>query len=118
MSTFETSVQPDEVGSPVLRVAGDLDLATAPTLLMRAEELLGADRREGLRVDLSAVTFIDSSGLGALIKIRNLLLESGGELMVTARSSAVDRVLALVGLTDLFAPGDQKPSDRPGAPLG
>ncbi len=116
MSTFETSVQPDELGSPVLHVVGDLDLATAPILLAHAEEMIAADGNDGLRVDLGAVTFMDSSGLAALVKIRNLLLEAGGALMITARSSAVDRVLHLVGLADLFASGDLASSDEQSTP--
>lgn len=105
MSTFEASMRPDELDSQVLHVVGDLDLATAPLLLARAEELLAESQCERLRLDLSAIRFIDSTGIGALIKIRNLLLEQEGTLVITKSSPAVDRVLALVGLTHLFSSG-------------
>jgi anti-sigma B factor antagonist len=52
----------------VLRVSGDLDLETAPQLLAHAEPYLAAGRG-GLVVDLSRLTFIDSSGLSALIRM-------------------------------------------------
>ncbi|MGN6721998.1 MAG: STAS domain-containing protein [Marmoricola sp.] len=103
MSTFETNVQGDEMDSPILHVVGDLDLATAPLLLARAEEVMAASHYERFRLDLSAIRFIDSTGLGALIKIRNLLLEREGSLVITKTSPAVDRVLSLVGLSDLFS---------------
>jgi len=102
MSSFETSVQPDELDTQVLHAVGDLDLATAPLLLARAEELLGATC-ERFRLDLSAIRFIDSTGVGALIKIRNLVHERGGSLEIARSSPAVERVLALVGLAHLFS---------------
>ena len=47
--------------------AGDLDVSTSPKLLACIDELL-AEGRSRITLDLQAVTFIDSSGLGALVK--------------------------------------------------
>ncbi|HET7488166.1 MAG TPA: STAS domain-containing protein [Acidimicrobiales bacterium] len=60
------AVRPDPVSAAV-SPAGDLDVSTSPRLLACIDELL-AEGRSKIVVDLRAVTFIDSSGLGALVK--------------------------------------------------
>jgi anti-sigma B factor antagonist len=47
--------------------SGDLDVSTSPRLLACIDELL-AEGRSRITLDMRAVTFIDSSGLGALVK--------------------------------------------------
>ena len=57
---------------PQLLLSGEIDIASADALRnagARAVDSLGPSDR--LDVDLSGVTFIDSSGLGALVSIRN-----------------------------------------------
>lgn len=98
MSTFDISVRTDHSGRPVVALSGELDLATAD----RVTSLAQSAGDGPLRLDLSGVTFLDSTGLGALISLKHAGSGTAGvELLAT--SPAVDRVLALAGLTDLFA---------------
>jgi anti-sigma B factor antagonist len=99
MAGFETGTGPDDV--PVLRVSGDLDLADEQELLDRATRLLENDAPV-VDVDLGAVTFIDSSGLGALVRAHHLAADSGRELRLAAVPAPVSRVLELSGLRGLF----------------
>lgn len=83
-----------------------MDLASAPQLLDAATQVL-ADLPAGsqLLLDLVGVTFIDSSGLGALVQIRNALAEAGGALVVVAQSHAVELAVGYAGLGDVFEVG-------------
>jgi len=85
-------------GSAVIAVAGELDGATAP-------ELDGALRhfeRESVTVDLSGVTFIDSSGLGTLVEAQKRISVAGGRLTVTGSQPNVRRVLETNRLGGMF----------------
>ena len=83
---------------------GEVDFGTQGQL-ERALADLGADQRP-VELDLSGVSFIDSSGLATLLSMRNLLAERGGMLVLRAPSDAVRRVLELAGLSEAFAIND------------
>lgn len=91
----------------VLRVVGELDLATSPTVRQRVHDAV-ADGRRRLVLDLSEVLFCDSSGVGVLVGARRLMRSCAGELrlILPARGaedgSHVNRVLAALGVRRLF----------------
>lgn len=87
--------------APVLVVTGELDMSSEDELLAHARRLLagGTD----VDVDLSGVTFVDSSGLGALVRLHKLVTGAGRELHLSRVPRPVARILELTGLTDLFA---------------
>jgi anti-anti-sigma factor len=66
---------------PVLAVVGELDLLTAPRLALAVERVLG----EGpslVAVDLSATTFIDSSGARQVVRSARSAGRAGAALQV------------------------------------
>lgn len=69
-------VQP---GVAVVSPEGDLTLNEAPTVRQELEDLVG-EGTNVVVVDLSRVTFIDSSGLGALISGMKAARHAGGQL--------------------------------------
>ncbi len=80
-----------------LRVAGELDLATAPQL----EAAIGScaappASRTPVVLDLTAVTFIDSTGLGVVLRANDSL---GGRLSI-APSRACERLFEIAGVRD------------------
>jgi anti-anti-sigma factor len=79
-----------------LAVTGEIDVHTAPDL---AAAMADADR-PSLTVDLSQVSFIDSSGLRVLIEGHRRALESGATLRLTNPSDTVRRLLDISGLDD------------------
>jgi anti-sigma B factor antagonist len=82
---------------PVLRVAGDLDAYTAPAL---EELLVGRETGGDVRVDLSGVTFIDSTGIRAIVRADNDLRGRDRTLVVMAPSPSVMRLLELTSLDE------------------
>lgn len=91
-----------ENGRLVLEVAGELDLAVTADLRTAADEALAAGDVIDVVVDLGGVTFIDSTGLGTLVEIRNAALEGGATMRVTAVQPAPSRVIEIAGLAEAF----------------
>ncbi|GAC1316832.1 MAG: hypothetical protein NVS2B9_05950 [Myxococcales bacterium] len=92
--TVSTEVDPDATR---LILAGELDLATEPMLaqaLLRAERL----RPALLQLDLSRLTFIDVSGLAALLAAARRAEREGRSLQVVAASRPIKRLFALTAL--------------------
>ncbi len=84
-----------------LRLAGEVDLNTAQSM---REAALDAMRRHGtnLRIDLSGVTFLDSTGLEVMLATRRRASLEGGQLHLIDPTQAVMRVLEVTGIDHLF----------------
>jgi anti-anti-sigma factor len=84
-------------GVVIAELAGELDIATAPALREQLLSLLrpGSSR---LIIDLSRVTYCDSSGLAVLVGAGRRARLLGGFLHLAAASSQTGRVLQLTGL--------------------
>jgi anti-sigma B factor antagonist len=86
--------QLEEGPPPVLRVAGELDMATADGLRGALEEAVAAD--PSVVVDLAGVTFVDVMGLRAILEVADSLNGRGPLALVNAPQVA--RLLRWVGL--------------------
>jgi anti-sigma B factor antagonist len=81
----------------VLPITGDLDAAGATAVQKR---LLGLTLRPGdlLLLDLSALDFMDSTGIRLILQAREHALRHGARFAVVRGPEAVMRILELVGL--------------------
>jgi anti-sigma B factor antagonist len=81
----------------IVTLVGELDLRTAP--LVR-ETLLASEAApiEALVIDLSGLTFIDSSGLHLLVEVHERLRSSGPRLEIQGATAAAERLFAMTGL--------------------
>lgn len=84
----------------VLAVSGELDIAGVEEFLEHGDKLVHSGAAV-LTVDLADVTFIDSSGIGALVRLRTSVRD-GQRLRLDDVPRSVARVLEITGLTDLF----------------
>ena len=92
--TVHTEQRADMV---VVSVAGELDIATAPTLCARLDARR-VGRRPRLLVDLTAVDFCDSTGLRALLGAASEVRAHGGRFAIVCPPSGdVARLLEIVG---------------------
>jgi len=85
----------------VLRLAGDIDIHSAPEI---SEQLarLQADGSIVIVVDLSGVSFLDSSALGALVAAHRALTEAGGSLKLAAQREHVQKVFRITRLAEVI----------------
>jgi anti-sigma B factor antagonist len=84
----------------VLVLRGDLDIATAPDLREALVGVIHEDAR--IVVDLEAVGFLDSVGLGILISGLKRARAAGGDLELVCTSRAVLKPLEITGLDKVF----------------
>jgi len=104
------SVEQGEIdaGECVLTLGGEIDLATSPKLVVAGREALRAGATS-LHVDLTGVSFMDSSGLAALINLHRSVGRRGGELTVTCPDGAVRRVFRISATEVLLGVRDAAP---------
>jgi anti-anti-sigma factor len=90
------AVQGGRGGVQVLRASGELDIASAPDLAARIPELVeGAD---GIVLDLSPVTFLDSAGVRLVDRFaRECGRREVGFVAVAPKRASARKVLEIVG---------------------
>jgi anti-anti-sigma factor len=91
--------RPGVDGRALLHVSGELDVQFADEL---RDAGLAAAADSGLAMNLSEVSFIDSSGLAALIEINNTIGLRGQAFTLVAPSRSVRRILEVTGLNPVF----------------
>jgi anti-sigma B factor antagonist len=108
MTRFSIEVRRVDLGAEVLlRVVGDVDVSVAADLLEAIVTAASVANAEAVRLDLSEVGFIDSSGVAALVRAHRSLSERSTKVTLAGSSPAVDHVLAITGVDELI-------DDRPG----
>jgi anti-sigma B factor antagonist len=90
-------------GRAVVEAAGEIDAYTAPRLRAVLEEL-PAPARYRVVVEMSRVSFMDSSGLGVLVGAHKRARNGGGALALAGASDRVLRVLRVTGLVRILVP--------------
>jgi anti-anti-sigma factor len=91
----------DDADATLVTVRGELDIASVGLLEAAVRERRPLQRR--LRLDLSEVTFFDSTGVRALLQARRIAIEDTGRpAELVAASPAVRRVLDMTGASDVF----------------
>lgn len=101
MIEFDTEVVDED--SAVIRPQGRLNLLAAPQM----REVVAQSVQQGrpnIVVDLSATTFMDSSGLGALVAGLKSARQGGGNLRIANLTPQVAMVLSLTNLDRVLRP--------------
>lgn len=81
-----------------IAVQGEIDLFSAPELGRRLEALIKEHPGDLIEVDFTSVTFVDSSGLGALLTAQRRARAANGDLWVSNLQSNLRTVFELTGL--------------------
>ncbi|WP_243706504.1 STAS domain-containing protein [Micromonospora sp. KC721] len=114
--TFTVTHSPRDGGGVCLRLAGELDLSTSGELNDTIDRLAAEGERH-LLLDVSALTFCDSTGIAAFVRGDNRASAAGGWLRLTGARGRVDRVLQVTGLADVlrYVPDAVDPTVSPRA---
>ena len=89
-------------GWAVLAVRGEVDVYTAPRFRERLIELV-SEGKHRIIVDLEAVDFLDSTGLGVLVGGLKRLRSHDGDLVLVCTQSRILKVFEITGLTKVFS---------------
>jgi anti-sigma B factor antagonist len=100
--------------TPVIRLTGQIDFSSRKTLRALIDEGLAQGRRDFI-LDLQDVTFIDSSGLGALVACFSTVRKQGGSMKLVHVPELVYELMEITRLTHFFDICDspQPSSSRP-----
>ena len=85
----------------VLKYKGRLDVNTAENFRNKANETINSG---GLRlaIDFADITFVDSSGLGALVNILRTANQKGGDVKLFSLKPEIRMVIELTRLNKVF----------------
>ena len=99
--TLAVETYRDGDGAMVLQLFGEFDLASVSTF---EEELAGAEAEAvgPLVIDLSALEFIDSTGLGLLLAAHRRAEDNGRELVLLRGQPSVEKILRITGLDQIL----------------
>lgn len=89
-------------GCLVAVLAGEIDLHDAKSFQQQADCILAESGIRCLIVDMAAVDFIDSSGIGALIGRYKRLKLNGGKMILVGLKPSVARLLRLAGVLGIL----------------
>ncbi len=108
MDTFRVTSREFRDGC-IFTLSGELDASTCRGLV---EQLQGPPGSLVV-LDLSELTFMDSSGIGTMHMARRLAVKNGGMLVVSRPQGIVERVLQLTGFDTWIVDWDPGWPDRP-----
>ena len=91
----------EQDGATVVIVGGEIDVYTAPLLRDALDQQIAAGRIH-LVVDLDAISFMDSTGLGVLVGRLKLVRNQSGWMRVVCSNERVLKVFRITGLDKVF----------------
>jgi len=97
---LETGVKEID-GMKILTVAGEIDVYTAPQFKEAVNGIIAGGQKH-LIIDLSDVTYMDSSGFGTLLSATRRLRPQGGTINLVKCNSSIDRILRITRLNTVF----------------
>jgi anti-sigma B factor antagonist len=97
---FQVTVS-EQSGTPVLEARGEIDVASAPEFHASLADVIGQEP-DIVIVDMSEVSFIDSTGLGVLVAAEKQMRDGGHELRLVVTRPQITRLLELTGLDKVF----------------
>ena len=90
----------DEGDAAVIALSGDIDLESSPKVRTALLDCVGS--KQAVVVDMSAVAYIDSSGVASLVEAFQSARKNGSRFMLARVSDAAMRVLELARLDKVF----------------
>jgi anti-sigma B factor antagonist len=85
-------------GEYTLHPQGELDVATVEGLRQQWLDEVDARQPDRLVVDMSGVTFLDSTGLGAIVALQRRQRPHGGVVAIANATPMVAKILQLTGM--------------------
>ncbi|HLL65426.1 MAG TPA: STAS domain-containing protein [Micromonosporaceae bacterium] len=87
---------------------GEIDMATADSVLTAVTEAVRRHTPQQIDVDLASVAFMASSGIAALLRCQAYATECGCRLVVTNPQPMVYEIIRVTGLLHAFGVGEAR----------
>jgi anti-sigma B factor antagonist len=84
----------------IARLAGEFDMSATFTIEPALERAVAETGVRALTVDLSGLTFIDSTGIGILLRLESEAKARGTKLTIVPAPADVQRVFQVAGVAD------------------
>ena len=98
---FELSDEPSASGTHVINVRGEIHVQTAPRFAQCLSEAIDKGNR-AIVLDLSAVEFIDSTGLSVLLNGLRQVVAAQGRMAIVCANPTVLRLFEITSLDSTF----------------
>jgi anti-sigma B factor antagonist len=98
---FAITEQGSQAGHHVIAVRGEIDLFTAPELKQALTDAIEGGQRR-VAIDLTEVSFLDSTALGVLIGAVKRLRSRGGALAIVNTEPSIAKTFEITGLDQIF----------------
>lgn len=85
-------------GQVTVRICGEIDHHSAPVLRQRIDACIDENRPDSLALDMSGVSFMDSSGLGLVLGRYKKASQCGCKVTILDPSKGVDKIFTMAGL--------------------
>jgi len=96
--TFKTE-EKDNI--TIIRLSGYIDLSNSPILRKKLAEAI--NNNANILIDLSEVTYMDSSGLATLVEAMQKLNKNKGSLKISGLTGEVKNIFEIARLNDVFS---------------
>lgn len=85
----------------IVRVRGEVDLRSSPQLRSRLLQII-EQKPKCVVVDLSGVSYMDSSGVGTMVEVKRLIERDGGQIVLSGLQPRVRSVFEITQLDKFF----------------
>lgn len=90
----------------VVRIAGEVDHHASDGIRERVDREMARTGAINIAFDFSAVTFMDSSGIGVIIGRYKTAKAMGGKVIIYGANEAVKRIITMSGIQDIVTVAD------------
>ena len=98
---MQIELEPQDQGTTLVNIEGRLDAAAAPTFKQQIADAI-AQGNIRLVLHLAHVSFMDSTGLGALVSALKATRQAKGDISLVAPSTQVQRLFQLTAMDRVF----------------
>ncbi|HWC27142.1 MAG TPA: STAS domain-containing protein [Solirubrobacteraceae bacterium] len=98
---FELAEESASAGAHIIRVSGEIHVTTAPEFAQHLSAAIDSGKRD-IVLDMTAVEFIDSTGLSVLLNGLRLVTQMHGRLALVCTNPTVLRLFQITNLDETF----------------
>ncbi|MDD4146286.1 MAG: anti-sigma factor antagonist [Clostridia bacterium] len=86
----------------IIRVRGDFDLVSVHEFREKIDQSLEETMSQNLLLDLSEITFIDSSGIGVILGRYRKVKANHGQMVICGTQPAIEKIFKVSGIISLM----------------